>query len=66
MATECGLATLLRPGGPVRVPFRRCCAAALVGADAPLDACSAARVPDRRPPVCAPVAGVWKAVAVWR
>ncbi|MEU4222561.1 hypothetical protein [Actinoplanes sp. NPDC026623] len=26
----CGAAALLRPGGPVRVPFRQCCAAALL------------------------------------
>ncbi|WP_430781056.1 hypothetical protein [Actinoplanes sp. G11-F43] len=29
----CGVAALLRPGGPVRVPLRECCVAALVGAD---------------------------------
>ncbi|MBB4766943.1 hypothetical protein ACFQFC_22265 [Amorphoplanes digitatis] len=26
----CGAAAVLRPGGPVRVPFRPCCAAALL------------------------------------
>ncbi|WP_157751854.1 hypothetical protein [Actinoplanes derwentensis] len=29
----CGVAALLRPGGPVRVPLRDCCVAALLGAD---------------------------------
>ncbi|MEV6349814.1 hypothetical protein [Actinoplanes sp. NPDC051851] len=37
----CAMAALLRPGGPVRVPFRECCVAALIGAP-PGDAwCSA-------------------------
>ncbi|HWS36662.1 MAG TPA: hypothetical protein VN408_28485 [Actinoplanes sp.] len=30
---NCGVAALLRPGGPVRVPLRDCCVAALLGAD---------------------------------
>ena len=33
----CGAATFLRPGGPVRVPFRPCCAAALVHASQAAD-----------------------------
>lgn len=37
----CGLAALLRPGGPVRVPLRECCAAALVGADGVTASCEA-------------------------
>jgi hypothetical protein len=38
----CGVAALLRPGGPVRVPLRECCVAALVGADGVVTACAAA------------------------
>ncbi|MDR6323876.1 hypothetical protein [Actinoplanes couchii] len=30
---SCGVAALLRPGGPVRVPLRDCCVAALLGVD---------------------------------
>jgi hypothetical protein len=37
----CGLVALLRPGGPVRVPLRECCAAALVGADGVGTTCAA-------------------------
>lgn len=38
----CGAAAVLRPGGPVRVPFRQCCATALL---------LAARVPGPDKPV---------------
>ncbi|WP_203834030.1 hypothetical protein [Actinoplanes campanulatus] len=44
MTPVCGVAELLRPGGPVRVPLRECCAAALVGAGGETSACAAARV----------------------
>ncbi|WP_204037662.1 hypothetical protein, partial [Actinoplanes utahensis] len=44
----CGLTALLRPGGPVRVPFRECCAAALFGADGVTASCNALATP--RPP----------------
>jgi len=44
----CGLAALLRPGGPVRVPLRECCAAALVGADGVTASCDA--LPRALPP----------------
>ncbi|MBW6437700.1 hypothetical protein KZ829_28590 [Actinoplanes hulinensis] len=44
MTPMCGVAELLRPGGPVRVPLRECCAAALVGAGGETSACAAARV----------------------
>ncbi|MBB4748196.1 hypothetical protein [Actinoplanes lobatus] len=43
MTPVCGVAELLRPGGPVRVPLRECCAAALVGAGGETSACAAAR-----------------------
>ncbi|MBO3740802.1 hypothetical protein [Actinoplanes flavus] len=43
MTPVCGVAELLRPGGPVRVPLRECCAAALVGAGGESSACAAAR-----------------------
>jgi hypothetical protein len=39
----CGAATFLRPGGPVQVPFRPCCAAALL---------HAGRAPESPPPAC--------------
>ncbi|MEU4155627.1 hypothetical protein [Actinoplanes sp. NPDC026670] len=45
MTTTCGVAALLRPGGPVQVPLRECCVAALVGADGVVTRCSAAPVP---------------------
>lgn len=35
MNAVCGVADLLRSGGPVRVPLRECCAAALFGVQAP-------------------------------
>ncbi|GIF15111.1 hypothetical protein [Actinoplanes teichomyceticus] len=41
MGTSCGVAALLRPGGPVRAPLRECCAAALVGARTEAGACRA-------------------------
>ncbi|MDI6100594.1 hypothetical protein QLQ12_18455 [Actinoplanes sp. NEAU-A12] len=37
----CGVAALLRAGGPVRVPLRECCVAALVGVDGAVKACEA-------------------------
>ena len=45
MTTEpiCGAAAFLRPGGPRQVPFKPCCAAAIL---------QAARVPDSSPPPC--------------
>jgi hypothetical protein len=39
----CGAAAFLRPGGPVRVPFRACCAAVLL---------HAAQASDAAPPPC--------------
>ncbi|MEU4622459.1 hypothetical protein AB0G04_21135 [Actinoplanes sp. NPDC023801] len=49
MTSVCGVAALLRPGGPVRVPLRECCVAALVGADGVVTRCAAAREsPPRR------------------
>jgi len=39
----CGAAEFLRLGGPARVPFRLCCAAALL---------QAAQAPDATPPPC--------------
>ncbi|MFC7529472.1 hypothetical protein [Actinoplanes sp. GCM10030250] len=41
MKPVCGAAELLRPGGPVRVPLRECCAAALIGVDAVTSGCLA-------------------------
>lgn len=41
MTGGCGVAALLRPGGPVRVPLRECCVAALVGADGVITKCGA-------------------------
>ena len=49
----CDAAAYLRPGGPDRVPFRACCAAALL---------HAARRPDLSPPVC-PRLGVTRPTA---
>jgi hypothetical protein len=37
MTARCELATLLRPGGPVRVSVRMCCLLALVGQRRPTD-----------------------------
>jgi hypothetical protein len=45
MTANCGVAALLRPGGPVRVPLRECCVAALVGADGVVMRCAAASTP---------------------
>ncbi|WP_378079319.1 hypothetical protein [Actinoplanes sichuanensis] len=45
MTAGCGVAALLRPGGPVRVPLRECCVAALVGADGAVTRCTVAPVP---------------------
>jgi hypothetical protein len=42
MSAECGVAELLRAGGPVRVPLRACCAAALVGRKSAVERCAAA------------------------
>lgn len=57
----CGVAALLRPGGPVRVPLRDCCVAALLGADGvtTTSTCLAApRIPPGPvPPVTATVGG---------
>ena len=44
MTSECGVAELLREGGPVRVPLRACCAAALVGRKSTTEPCAAAEV----------------------
>jgi hypothetical protein len=38
---SCGAADLLRQGGPVRVPLRECCAAALIGVTAGTSECAA-------------------------
>jgi hypothetical protein len=38
---SCGAAELLRRGGPVRVPLRECCAAALIGVTAVTAGCRA-------------------------
>jgi hypothetical protein len=47
MTSECGVAELLRAGGPVRAPLRACCAAALVGRKAqPCGAASEAPEPE--------------------
>ena len=46
MRPPCAVAAMLRSGGPVRVPLRRCCVAALLGRKT------------ERPPEChAPEAG---------
>jgi hypothetical protein len=45
MTAGCGVAALLRAGGPVRVPLRECCVAALVGADGIVTRCAAAPAP---------------------
>ena len=37
----CGAAELLRAGGPVRVPLRECCVAALIGVDTATSGCVA-------------------------
>lgn len=56
MTPRCGVAALLRPGGPVRVPLRECCVAALVGADGVTTVCEAAPVGEPVPdPVLASV-----------
>jgi hypothetical protein len=47
VTSTCGVAALLRPGGPVRVPLRECCVAALVGADGVVTTCAAA--PEKPP-----------------
>ncbi|MEU8658566.1 hypothetical protein [Actinoplanes philippinensis] len=58
---SCGVAALLRAGGPVRVPLRECCVAALVGADGVVTSCSAAPDPAATPaidsglPLCEPI-----------
>ena len=52
MRPECGAAELLRQGGPVRVPLRECCAAALIGVDFASRSCVAleeAEVPRPEP-----------------
>ncbi|MEV6305133.1 hypothetical protein AB0M02_37370 [Actinoplanes sp. NPDC051861] len=52
MKRECGAAELLRQGGPVRVPLRECCAAALIGVDFATSGCVAlaeAEVPRPEP-----------------
>jgi hypothetical protein len=49
----CGVAALLRPGGPVRVPLRECCVAALVGADGVVTTCAA--MPEKPPRLDEPV-----------
>jgi hypothetical protein len=49
MTSACGVAALLRPGGPVRVPLRECCVAALVGADGAVMRCVAAPEPITAP-----------------
>jgi hypothetical protein len=54
MTSECGVAALLRTGGPVPAPLRMCCVAVLVGRTAPDDRCAAAREPaDLDPPLVA-------------
>jgi hypothetical protein len=40
---RCGAAAFLRPGGPAQVPFKPCCAAAIL---------HAARAPESSPPPC--------------
>jgi hypothetical protein len=55
MGTSCGAAAVLRPGGPVRVPFRECCVAALLGAPAPVARCAADAVEDDGAELVAPV-----------
>ncbi|MCW2141858.1 hypothetical protein BXY51_006444 [Actinoplanes cyaneus] len=47
MESACGAAAVLRPGGPVRVPLRECCVAALVGARSSSSGCEA--LDDPRP-----------------
>ena len=56
MTPLCSMAALLRPGGPVRVPWRECCAAALVGATAATVTCAAAPPPatESVPPATGP------------
>ncbi|GIE89436.1 hypothetical protein SAMN06264365_111133 [Actinoplanes regularis] len=41
MRESCAAAAVLRAGGPVRVPFRECCAAALFGVGALTAVCRA-------------------------
>ena len=48
MNEVCGVAELLRGSGPVRVPLRECCAAALLGAAAP-SRCAAMFLETARP-----------------
>jgi hypothetical protein len=49
MTEACGVAALLRPGGPVRVPLRECCVAALIGADGVVTRCAARPEPGPEP-----------------
>lgn len=57
MTASCAVVALLRPGGPVRVPLRECCVAALVGADGVVARCPAAGQPASVPPIGRPVPG---------
>ncbi|GLY05865.1 MULTISPECIES: hypothetical protein [Actinoplanes] len=43
MSAGCDAAALLREGGPVRVPMRECCVAALLGVTAVVGGCPAMR-----------------------
>ena len=49
MSAVCGVADLLRSSGPVRVPLRECCAAALFGVEAPVR-CAALPLEPAGPP----------------
>ncbi len=49
MESACGAAAVLRPGGPVRVPLRECCVAALLGVRSSRSVCQAVTVVVRRP-----------------
>ncbi|GAA4596261.1 hypothetical protein BJY16_001950 [Actinoplanes octamycinicus] len=48
MRNRCEVAELLRAAGPVRMPLRECCVAALVGAR-PASVCEAAHPPGDPP-----------------
>lgn len=62
---SCGVAALLRPGGPVRVPLRDCCVAALLGVDGVTTAFTCPAVEPSSPgsPDDFPVAGLVDMVA---
>ncbi|WP_433793077.1 hypothetical protein [Actinoplanes sp. CA-252034] len=66
MTADCGVAALLRASGPVRVPLRECCVAALVGADGAVTSCAAAASPTPTPAGPVVPAPPWQPVEVTR